>query len=73
MPMSDQCAACPVDTGECPRCGTFWYRQGTGRDGKRVAMRPATDDDARRIRDLQARNGWGVVHLSELPNATVRR
>lgn len=60
------CAACPVDTGECPRCGTFWWRRG---DGKRLAMRPATEDDAKRIRGLLDRNNTaGIVHWRELPN-----
>lgn len=33
--MARYCAACRVDVGECPDCGTFWYR----RWGKRFGMR----------------------------------
>lgn len=60
------CSACPVDVGECPDCGTFWSRSG----GKRYGMRPASEDDARLIRNLQLRNGTaGIVYRHELPNA----
>ena len=60
------CAACPVYTGECPTCGTFWWTRG---DGKRYGMRPASERDARLIRDLQQRNGTaGIVYWGELPN-----
>ncbi len=32
--MSDVCASCPVHTGECPLCGTFWFiRNGIKRCG----------------------------------------
>lgn len=64
--MPHQCAACRVWTGECPDCGTFWWTRG---DGKRYGMRPASQDDARLIRNLQTRNGTaGIVYWDELPN-----
>jgi hypothetical protein len=37
-----QCAACPVDVGECPRCGTFWFRRG---GEKRYGVRPVEKCD----------------------------
>ncbi len=33
------CATCPVDLGECPRCGTFWIRTFAGPAGKRLGVR----------------------------------
>lgn len=60
-----QCSACPVDTGECPRCGTFWWRRG---GEKRYGMRPATKHDAARIRELLQRQPTGIVYWNELPN-----
>jgi hypothetical protein len=30
---STTCAACPIDTGTCPICGTFWTRDGYQRTG----------------------------------------
>lgn len=60
------CVACPVFTGECPDCGTFWWTRG---DGKRFAMRPASEHDAALIRGLQQRdNTAGIVYWHELPN-----
>lgn len=32
----NMCTACPVATGLCPRCGTFWWINPTG---KRVGVR----------------------------------
>jgi hypothetical protein len=67
-PSSEICAACRVDVGECPTCGTFWWRTG----GKRQGCRPATEADARQIRQLQQRGdggtGAGIVYAHELPN-----
>lgn len=31
------CAACPVDVGTCPRCGTIWTRDD---DGERLGEYP---------------------------------
>ena len=62
------CSACSVDTGECPNCGTFWWRSG---GGKRQGCRPATEHDAVVIRRLQARGGttgYEIVFAHELPN-----
>jgi hypothetical protein len=33
------CAACPVDTGTCPWCGTFWVRNEEVRTGYRAEDR----------------------------------
>lgn len=67
---TEQCASCPVSTGECPRCGTFWWTDGWN---KRYGCRPATEQDAQIIRDLQGRwgdsgTGGGIVFPDELPN-----
>ena len=67
IPMSSSgsyCAACPVDVGECPRCGTFWWRTG----GKRRGIRPIS---AEALAKDAARFSYGHMSLNALPNAVL--
>ncbi len=38
--MTVVCAACPVDRGACPKCGTFWIIDRDGPKVKRYGVRP---------------------------------
>ena len=65
------CTACPVWTGECPRCGTFHYL----RNGKRYSIRPTDGSEF-------TNDGLGCVvnpktgeplRIDQYPNVTVLR
>lgn len=58
------CSACPVDTGECPNCGTFWWRTGGKRRGVRPIAADALAQDAARFR-------YGHMNFNALPNAVL--
>lgn len=61
--MADQfCATCPVWTGACPNCGTFWWERG----GKRHGLRPVPAAQA--PVDPTAKGYYGPPPLERLPN-----
>jgi len=64
MPDGDSrplCATCPVWTGVCPTCGTFWWERG----GKRHGLRPVA---AQAPAGPTAKGYYGPPPLERLPN-----
>ena len=64
------CAACPVHTGECHLCGTFWFIRGTKRYGV-SPVEKATPVLTSKMVD--GRQRWFAPRFEDLPNVQVQR
>lgn len=62
------CAACPVHTGECPLCGTYWFIRGT----KRYGVSPVAESTPLATTAwVRGRQVWHLTRFEEMPNVQV--